>query len=104
MDSGRIAGLSVLVHRRGRDAWFGAAGMADRERGVPMAADTVVRIYSMTKPLTSVALMMLYEEGRFQLDDPIAAVLPAFAAMQVWAGEDRRGPVPPSAGSPTVTC
>ncbi len=63
--------------------------MADRDRGVAMAPDTVVRLYSMTKPLTSVALMMLYEEGRFQLDDPIAAMLPDFAEMVVWAGPDR---------------
>ncbi|MGI4954773.1 MAG: serine hydrolase domain-containing protein [Janthinobacterium lividum] len=95
VDSGRLAGLSVLVHRRGHTAWFGAAGHADRERGLPMAADSVVRIYSMTKPLTSVALMMLYEEGRFQLDDPIATVLPEFAAMRVVDGD---GTVPAERG------
>ncbi len=87
IDSGRLAGMSAMVHRRGRTVFSGAAGLADRERGLPMAADTVVRIYSMTKPLTSVALMMLYEEGRFQLDDPISAVLPEFAAMQVVHGD-----------------
>ena len=87
IDDGRLAGMSVMVHRRGRTAWFGAEGMADRERGLPMAADTVVRIYSMTKPLTSVALMMLYEEGRFQLDDDIARVLPEFANPQVVDGD-----------------
>ena len=87
VDSGRIVGMSAMVHRRGERAWFGAAGMADRERGLAMAEDTVVRIYSMTKPLTSVALMMLYEEGRFQLDDPIAAVLPEFGAMRVVDGD-----------------
>ena len=84
VDSGRIAGLSVAVHRHGRLAYLGCAGMADRERALPMDPTTVVRIYSMTKPLTTVALMALYEEGRFQLDDPIAHVLPAFATMQVW--------------------
>jgi len=84
VDSGRLAGMSVAVHRHGRLAYQDSAGMADCERALPMDAETVVRIYSMTKPLTTVALMALYEEGRFQLDDPIANVLPAFAAMQVW--------------------
>ena len=89
VDSGRLAGLSVLVSRRGQVAYKRCYGLADRERGTPMATDTIVRIYSMTKPLTSVALMMLYEEGRFQLDDPISAVLPYFAETRVWAGEGR---------------
>jgi CubicO group peptidase (beta-lactamase class C family) len=93
VDNGRLAGASVLIHRRGQTVYDQQAGLADRERGLPMAADTVVRLYSMTKPLTSVALMMLYEEGRFQLDDPIASVLPEFAQMRVWAGEGRE-PVP----------
>ena len=82
--SGRLAGMTVAVHRRGRTAYLASSGMADLARGVPMTAETVVRIYSMTKPLTSVAFMMLYEEGRFQLDDPIGAVLPCFAEMRVW--------------------
>jgi CubicO group peptidase (beta-lactamase class C family) len=93
VDSGRLTGMSVLVHRRGRTVYRHTEGMADQERGLPMAPDTVVRIYSMTKPLTSVALMILYEQGLFQLDDPIAAVLPCFAAMTVWDGEGR-DPVP----------
>ncbi len=89
VDSGRLAGLSVLVSRRGRIAYERCYGLADRERGTKMDTDTIVRIYSMTKPLTSVALMMLYEEGRFQLDDPIHAVLPYFKETRVWAGEGR---------------
>ena len=93
VDSGRLAGMSVLVHRQGQTVFQACAGHADRERGVAMAPDTVVRIYSMTKPLTSVALMMLYEEGRFQLDDPITRMLPCFADMGVWAGPDQ-APVP----------
>ena len=87
--SGQLAGMSVLVHRRGRTAYQACEGLADRERGLAMTPDTVVRLYSMTKPLTSVALMLLYEEGCFQLDDPVAAVLPCFADMRVWAGEGR---------------
>ncbi len=92
VDGGRLAGLSVLISRRGQIAYDACYGQADMARGLPMARDTIVRLYSMTKPLTSMAAMMLYEEGRFQLDDPIAAVLPAFADMRVWAGEGE--PVP----------
>ena len=93
VDSGRLTGTSVLVSRRGQIAYESVNGMADRERAAAMTPDTIVRIYSMTKPLTSVALMMLYEEGRFQLDDPIHSVLPYFAEMRVYAGEGHE-PVP----------
>ncbi len=93
VDSGRLAGMSVLVSRRGQIAYERCYGLADIARGTAMSPETIVRIYSMTKPLTSVALMMLYEEGRFQLDDPISAVLPYFAETRVWAGEGRE-PVP----------
>ena len=96
-DSGRLTCLSVMVHRRGRAAYSGCAGFADRERGLAMDEDTVVRIYSMTKPLTSVAVMMLYEQGLFQLDDPIANALPCFADMRVYAGEMQE-PIPAERG------
>ena len=85
VDSGRLPGMVVLVARRGQVAFFDAYGMRDVAAGLPMGVDTVFRIYSMTKPLTSVAIMMLYEEGRFQLDDPIARHLPMFAAMRVFS-------------------
>jgi len=97
VDGGRLPGVSVTVLRRGRIAYQGCYGHADLARGVPMARDTLVRIYSMTKPLASVALMMLYEEGLFQLDDPISDVLPAFGHMRVWDGEGR-DPVPAERG------
>ena len=86
VDSGRLPGMVVLVARHGQVAYFDAYGMRDVAAGLPMDVDTVVRIYSMTKPLTSVALMMLYEEGRFQLDDPITHHLPMFADMRVFSG------------------
>ncbi len=86
VETERLAGLSVLVHRRNRLAYFETAGLRDVESGLPVEADTVFRIYSMTKPVTSVALMMLYEEGRFQLDDPLARFIPAFRDMQVMEG------------------
>ena len=86
---GKLAGVTVLIGRRGRVAHFGSTGMADLARGVPMAADTIVRIYSMTKPLTSLAILMLYEEGRFQLDDSITRFLPCFRDMRVAVGGAR---------------
>ena len=93
IDDGRLAGLSVLVSRRGRLAYERHAGLADIARGLPMAADSILRIYSMTKPLTSTALLMLYEDGLFQLDDPVSGALPYFKHMRVYAGEGRE-PVP----------
>ncbi|WP_430912634.1 serine hydrolase domain-containing protein [Methylobacterium sp. sgz302541] len=89
VDEGRLAGLSVMVARRGRTAFFRAHGSVDMARGTPFRADTLTRIYSMTKPLTSVAVMMLYEEGRFQLDDPVARFLPEFSEMRVLTGGNR---------------
>ena len=86
VDSGRLPGMVTLVARRGRVAWFDSYGLRDVSAGAAMGTDTVFRIYSMTKPLTSVAIMMLYEEGRFQLDDPIARHLPMFADMRVFTG------------------
>ncbi|WP_342360910.1 serine hydrolase domain-containing protein [Terrarubrum flagellatum] len=84
VDQGKLAGLSVLVARRGHVAFQECVGKSDLARDKPMSADAIVRIYSMTKPLTSVALMMLYEEGRFQLDDPISRFLPAFRNQRVY--------------------
>ncbi len=89
VEGGRLAGLNLTVWRRGAVAFQGAHGLADIAKGTPFTADTIVRIYSMTKPLTSVAIMMLYEEGRFQLDDPITRFLPAFRDMRVFAGGSR---------------
>jgi CubicO group peptidase (beta-lactamase class C family) len=74
----KIAGAVVLLMRRGRVAHFAAYGQADREAGRPMGRDAIFRICSMSKPVTSVAAMMLFEEGRFLLDDPVATFLPEF--------------------------
>lgn len=84
--SERVAGASVLIGRRGGVAFFEARGQADQAAGTSFKADTIVRIYSMTKPVTTVAAMMLYEEGCFQLDDPVAKYLPEFQNTAVWAG------------------
>jgi CubicO group peptidase (beta-lactamase class C family) len=83
----KIPGAVCLIARRGKVAYQEAFGMADIEAGTPMRLDTIHRIYSMSKPITSVAVMMLYEEGRFQLNDPVANYLPEFAKMQVGVEE-----------------
>ena len=85
-----IPGASALIARRGKIAYQEAFGLADIEAGKPMRLDTIHRIYSMSKPITSVAVMMLYEEGKFQLNDPVANYLPEFAKMQV--GVDEKDP------------
>lgn len=86
--SQRVAGASVLIGRRGQEAHFAAAGLADTELGTRFDRNTLVRIYSMTKSVTTVAAMMLYEQGHFQLDDPVALYLPEFADTPVWLGGD----------------
>ena len=90
---GDLVGVSALVYEDGREAYYGAFGMADREQAVPMQRDTLVRIYSMTKPITGVTLMTLYEEGAFGLDDPLAEYLPEFDGIRVYAGEEDGLPV-----------
>jgi len=89
VDSGRLPGLVVCVMRKGELAFAETCGRADIERNKPMRPDTIFRIYSMTKPLTSTAIMMLYEEGRFQLDNPISRFIPAFANSRVCVGGSR---------------
>jgi len=86
--SGRVAGASALVWEKGREVYFGAFGMADREANRPMTRDVIAQIFSMTKPVTGVALMQLYEQGKFKLDDPLAKYLPEFANVQVFGGTD----------------
>ncbi len=89
VDTGKLPGMTVCVMRRGELAFAEVYGKADVARDKPMRPDTIFRIYSMTKPLTSVAIMMLYEEGRFQLDDPISKWIPAFANPRVMTGGSR---------------
>jgi CubicO group peptidase (beta-lactamase class C family) len=78
-------GISTMLARRGRVVHFEQIGWQDRESHTPLTADTIYRIYSMTKPVVCVALMTLYEEGRFQLFDPVDKFLPAFAKLKVLA-------------------
>jgi CubicO group peptidase (beta-lactamase class C family) len=83
VDKGVIPGAVVLVARDGKVAFFEAFGFQDREKRIPMKLDSIFRIASMTKPITSVALMMLVEEGKIQIDDPLALYLPEFKDLKV---------------------
>ena len=84
--AGQLAGGAILIARRGFIAHQGLVGMMDVARGTALREDTVFRIYSMTKPVTSVVAMQLFEEGRLQLDDRLDKYIPAFAKTGVYAG------------------
>ena len=91
VDDGRLAGVVALLARHGRIAFADVAGAQDVESGRPMARDSIFRIFSMTKPVTGVAMMMLYEEGKWRLNDPVSRHVPELAGLQVYAGEDDDG-------------
>jgi CubicO group peptidase (beta-lactamase class C family) len=98
VDDGRLPGWLVAVSRRGRLAHVSCCGSRDLEAGLPVEPDTLWRIYSMTKPVTSVAAMILYEEGAFELSDPVSKFIPAFAGVRVYAGgSDQRQVTVPAA-------
>ena len=80
---GTMVGGMAMIARNGRLAYTETWGMQDREAEEPMTEDAIFRIYSMSKPITAVALMMLYEEGRFFLNDPVAKYIPELANLQV---------------------
>ena len=84
VDDGRIAGFLTVVARRGKIVHFETIGMRDIENKKSIERDTIFRIYSMSKPITSVAVMMLYEEGHFQLDTPVSKFIPEFKNMKVY--------------------
>jgi CubicO group peptidase (beta-lactamase class C family) len=84
---GNLAGIVWLVARRGKIVHLEAVGHQHREENVPMKTDTICRIASMTKPITSLATLMLYEEGKFQLTDPLSTYIPEFKNMKVWTPE-----------------
>ena len=91
-DAGKLPGLITLVARRGKLCYLHCSGVADVETGQPIAQNTIVRLYSLSKPLVSVCAMVLYERGFFQLDEPISYHLPSFANPTVLlpSGEVRR--------------
>jgi CubicO group peptidase (beta-lactamase class C family) len=88
VDTGKIAGCQITVVRGGHVAYHRSLGLMDRERDIPMADDTIFRIFSMTKPIASVALMQLYEQGKFQLLDPVRRYIPEWSTQQVGEVDD----------------
>src|SRR5215470_10069244 len=86
VEDGRLPGWLVTVSRYGRLAHVSCCGSRDIEAGLAVEPDTLWRVYSMTKPITSVAAMMLYEEGALELSDPVSKFIPAFAGVRVYAG------------------
>lgn len=86
VDDGRLPGWQVQINRHGEAVYHENYGFRDIEKKLPIEDDTVFRIYSMTKPITSVAAMILFEEGRFELTDPVAKFMPEFANMRVITG------------------
>ena len=100
IDDGQLAGITTMIARHGKVAHFGTFGHQKIEGDVPMAEDTIFRIYSMTKPITGVALMMLYEEGKFRISDPVEKYIPEFAGLEVAVEEGPNGPVTAKADHP----
>ncbi|MYD85308.1 MAG: beta-lactamase family protein [Acidobacteria bacterium] len=91
VDDGRLAGVVTLMARGGKLVHAHVAGVQDVESGAPMERDSIFRIYSMTKPITGVALMMLYEEGKWRLNDPVSRFIPGFADLKVHDGDRANG-------------
>ncbi len=100
VDDGRLPGWLITVSRHGRLAHVSCYGSRDLEAGLPVEPDTLWRIYSMTKPLTSVAAMMLYEEGLLELTDPVSSFIPSFGGVRVYAGGSDLRPVTAPATEP----
>jgi CubicO group peptidase (beta-lactamase class C family) len=93
VDRKHLAGIVTLVARKGKVVQHKAYGVQSLETGAPMKLDTIARIYSMTKPVTGVAMMILHEEGKWQPSDPIAKHIPEFANLKVYAGEKDGQPI-----------
>ena len=100
IDQGKLAGTLTLVARNGKIAYLNAQGMQDKEASKPMTEDTIFRIYSMSKPVTAVAAMTLWEQGKFHMFDPISKYLPEFADMKVYVSGSGDEMVVEDAASP----
>ncbi|MFM8268358.1 MAG: serine hydrolase domain-containing protein [Ilumatobacteraceae bacterium] len=93
IDDGRLTGWQVVVSRRGSIVHHSVAGLRDVERGLPVEADTIWRIYSMTKPITTVLALQLWEEGAFELNDPVHRFIPSFGETRVWRSGSVNAPI-----------
>ncbi len=93
VDEGRLAGVVTMVARHGKLVEFEAVGKRDLAANAPMQRDDIFRIYSMSKPITGVAMMMLFEEGKWQLNDPVSKFIPEFANLKVYATDEQNNVV-----------
>ena len=91
VDDKQVAGLVTLVERHGKVVQYNAFGQLDVRKPDPLQKDSIFRIYSMSKPVTGVAMMMLYEEGKWQLNDPVSKYIPEFGKLKVYAGKNDDG-------------
>jgi len=91
VDEKQVAGLVTLLERHGKVVHFGSAGLLDVQKPEPVQKDSIFRIASMTKPVTGVAMMMLFEEGKWRLDDPVSRYIPEFARLKVYTGTNDDG-------------
>src|SRR5260221_2527345 len=102
VDRGRLPGAVVAIARQGKLVYYEAVGFRDKDAGAPMARDAIFSIASMTKPLTSVALLQLSEEGRVLISDPVGKYLPPLANMRVAASLDNPADTVPPPHQPTL--
>ena len=91
VDDKQVAGLVTLLERHGKIVDFNAAGQLDVRKADPVQKDSIFRIYSMTKPVTGVAMMLLYEEGKWQINDPVSRYIPEFGRLKVYVGKNDDG-------------
>src|SRR3954464_7013667 len=102
VDKGTLPGATILVARRGQIGWFDVIGRQSPAASAPMAHDTIFRIFSMTKPIVSVGIMMLVEDGHFLISDPVAKFIPEFADQQVGVENNGKLDLVPSQRPMTV--
>ena len=93
VDDGLLPGFLITVSRHGQLAHVSTYGQRDMEAGLPVETDTIWRIYSMTKPITAVAAMVAWEQGLFELNDPVRRYIPSFADTRVWRSGSTVAPV-----------
>ena len=86
-----VAGASALIYEDGNEVYYNAFGYADKEKQLPMSRNTIVQIYSMTKPVAGVALMQLYEQGKFKMDESVSKYIPELTDLKVYKGTDSNG-------------
>ena len=91
VDDGKLSGVVTMLARHGKLVFVDVVGAKDIEAGAPMTRDSIFRLYSMTKPITGVAMMMLYEEGKWRLSDPVSKHIPAFADLKVHVSDKPDG-------------